>query len=77
MCVGHEPHLGQTAALMLFGNHSPSLSFKKAGSALIAFHKTQQLGQGILEWWIPPAQLRALRKGLNISVKWDGSGTLY
>ena len=63
MCVGHEPHLGQTSALMLFGNHSPSLSFKKAGSALIAFHKNATIGQGILEWWIPPAQLRALRKG--------------
>ena len=62
MCVGHEPHLGQTAALMLFGNLSPSLSFKKAGSALIAFHKYATIGQGILEWWIPPAQLRALRK---------------
>ena len=62
MCVGHEPHLGQTAALMLFGNHSPSLSFKNAGSALIAFHKQATIGQGILEWWISPAQLRALRK---------------
>jgi phosphohistidine phosphatase len=63
MCVGHEPHLGQTAALMLFGNHSPSLSFKKAGSALIAFHKNAIIGQGMLEWWLPPAQPRALRKG--------------
>jgi len=63
MCVGHEPHLGQMAALMLFGNHSPSLSFKTAGIALIAFHKNAAIGQGILEWWIPPAQLRALRKG--------------
>jgi phosphohistidine phosphatase len=63
MCVGHEPHLGQTAALMLFGNHSPSLSFKKAGSALIAFHKNAIIGQGLLEWWMPPAQLRTLRKG--------------
>ena len=63
MCVGHEPHLGQTAALMVFGNHSPSLSFKKAGSALIAFHKNAIIGQGMLEWWLPPAQLRTLRKG--------------
>jgi phosphohistidine phosphatase len=63
MCVGHEPHLGQAAALMLFGKHSPSLSLKKAGSALITFHKNATIGQGILEWWIPPAQLRALRKG--------------
>ena len=63
MCVGHEPHLRQTAALMLFGNHSPSLSFKKAGSALIAFHKNAIIAQGMLEWWRPPAQLRTLRKG--------------
>ena len=63
MCVGHEPHLGQTAALMLFGQHSPSLSFKKAGSALIAFHKIAIVGKGSLEWWMPPAQPRALRKG--------------
>lgn len=62
ICVGHEPHLGHTAALMLFGNHSPGLSFKKAGSACITFHKHALIGQGILEWWIPPAQLRALRK---------------
>ncbi len=63
MCVGHEPHLGQTAALMLFGNHSPSLSFKKAGSCLISFSRKAVIEDGVLEWWIPPAQLRALRKG--------------
>ncbi len=63
MCVGHEPHLGQTAALMLYGNHSPSLSFKKAGSCLISFSRKAAIGSGALEWWIPPAQLRALRKG--------------
>jgi phosphohistidine phosphatase SixA len=61
--IGVAPHLGQTAALVLFGNHSLSLSFKKAGSALIAFHENTIIGQGMLEWWIPPAQLRALRKG--------------
>lgn len=63
MCVGHEPHLGQTVALMFIGKPSPSLSFKKAGSALIAFPKKAIIGQGMLEWWIPPAQLRTLRKG--------------
>ncbi len=63
ICVGHEPHLGQMAALMLFGNHSPSLSFKTADSAFIGFHKTAMIGQGILEWWVPPAQLQSLRKG--------------
>lgn len=49
MCVGHKPHLGHTAALMLFGHHSPSLSFKKAGSALITFHMKAAVGKVILE----------------------------
>ena len=63
LCVGHEPHLGQLVALMLFGYHSPSLSFHNAGSALVSFQRKPMIGQGILEWWIPPAQLQALRKG--------------
>jgi hypothetical protein len=47
---------------MLVGQHSPSLSFKKAGSALIAFHKEAMIGKGVLDMVDTPAQLRALRK---------------
>ena len=61
MCVGHEPHLGQTAALMIFGKNSSGLSVKKAGGCLISFDGNVGVGRGNLEWWMAPAQLRALR----------------
>jgi phosphohistidine phosphatase len=63
MCVGHEPHLGQTAALMIFGENASGLSVKKAGGCLISFDGSVGVGRGHLEWWMAPAQLRALRKG--------------
>ena len=63
LCVGHEPHLGQTASLMVFGDYSNGLSVKKAGACLISFAGAVDAGKGQLEWWMPPAQLRALRKG--------------
>jgi phosphohistidine phosphatase len=61
MCVGHEPHLGQTAALMIFGKDSSGLAVKKAGGCLISFAGKVGVGLGHLEWWMAPAQLRALR----------------
>ncbi|MGB5056814.1 MAG: phosphohistidine phosphatase SixA [Nitrospirales bacterium] len=61
MCVGHEPHLGQTAALMIFGKNSSGLSVKKAGGCLISFDGNVGVGRGHLEWWMAPAQLKALR----------------
>ena len=63
MCVGHEPHLGQTGALMIFGKNSSGLSLKKAGACLISFVGKVDAGRGHLEWWMAPAQLRTLRKG--------------
>ena len=63
MCVGHEPHLGQTAALMIFGKNASGLSVKKAGGCLIFFDGSVAVGRGHLEWWMAPAQLRTLRKG--------------
>ena len=61
MCVGHEPHLGQTAALMIFGKNSAGFSVKKAGGCLVSFDGNVGVGRGSLEWWMAPAQLRALR----------------
>ena len=63
LCVGHEPHLGQTAALMISGKECPGLSLKKAGAVLVSFEGDVRPGRGYLEWWIPPAQLRMLGKG--------------
>jgi phosphohistidine phosphatase len=62
MCIGHEPHLGQTAALMIFGTHVSGLSMKKAGGCHIFFEGKSEIGRGYLEWWMAPAQLRMLRK---------------
>ena len=62
LCVGHEPHLGQTAAFMITGKECPGLSLKKAGAVLVSFEGEIRRGHGRLEWWIPPAQLRMLGK---------------
>jgi phosphohistidine phosphatase len=65
LCVGHEPHLGHTAALMIFGKTASGLSVKKAGGCLISFDGNVGGGRGHLDWWMAPAQLRALRKGAH------------
>lgn len=62
ICVGHEPHLGLTAAWMLFGKPTPGLSLKKAGACCLRFEKAPKAGEGALRWWLTPGQLRKLRK---------------
>ena len=63
VCIGHEPHIGQTASLMVFGELSNGLSIKKAGAYLISFPTNVDTWKGHLEWWRTSAQLRTLRKG--------------
>jgi phosphohistidine phosphatase len=63
ICVGHEPHLSEAASLMLFGKPTAALSMKKAGACLITFAETPRPGRGLLEWWMPPSHIRALRGG--------------
>ena len=63
MVVGHEPHLGQAAGLMISGQECPGLSLKKAGAVLVSFEGEIRPGRGRLEWWLPPAQLRLLGRG--------------
>lgn len=62
ICVGHEPHLGEAAGLLLFGEPVAGLALKKAGACAVAFDGAPKAGKGILQWWLPPGQLRALRK---------------
>ena len=62
-CVGHEPHLGEAAGVMLFSKPVAGLSLKKAGACLIAFDGLPRAGQGALHWWLTPSLLRDLRKG--------------
>lgn len=63
LCVGHEPLLGETAGLLLCGKPISNFPMKKAGAALIHFPVHAKAGQGLLGWWLQPAQLRALGKG--------------
>ncbi len=62
LCVGHEPLLGYTAGTMLFGQPVSGLSFKKAGACCIRFHGKSRCGNGVLHWWLEPAQLRKLAR---------------
>lgn len=62
VCVGHEPHLGEAAGVMVCGRPVPGLSLKKAGACFIHFDAQPKAGEGTLLWWLTPAQLRSLRK---------------
>ncbi len=62
LCVGHEPLLGHTAGAILLGQPASGLSFKKAGACCIRFHGKPRHGNGVLLWWLEPAQLRKLAK---------------
>ncbi len=62
VCIGHEPHLGEAAGILLFGRPVAGLSLKKAGACMIRFDGAPRAGQGELNWWVTPAQLRSLRK---------------
>jgi phosphohistidine phosphatase len=62
ICVGHEPHLGALASVMLFGKSNGGLSLKKAGACLIHFDERPKAGRGTLGWWLMPSQLRSLAK---------------
>ena len=60
ICVGHEPHLGAAASVMAFGKATAGLSLKKAGGCSLGFDGKPRAGRGTLNWWMTPAQLRAL-----------------
>lgn len=65
MCVGHEPLLGEAASILLSGRPTLHFPMKKAGAACIHLSGGIRLGQGLLRWWLQPAQLRALGKGMK------------
>ena len=60
LCVGHEPHLGMAASVMLTGKPSTAFPFKKAGVCLIELSIPAKPGRGVLRWWLTPGQLRAM-----------------
>ncbi len=60
LCVGHEPHLGMVASLLLTGKPAMAFPFKKAGACLIELGAPVKSGRGILRWWLTPGQLRTM-----------------
>ena len=62
LCVGHEPHLGELASVLLAGKPTTAFPFKKAGACEIELPSPPKAGRGVLGWWMGPGQLRALGK---------------
>jgi phosphohistidine phosphatase len=62
LCIGHEPHLGLAASVMLSGRATASFPMKKAGACLIELPMPAKPGRGVLRWWLTPSQLRAMGK---------------
>ncbi|HEU4684018.1 MAG TPA: phosphohistidine phosphatase SixA [Nitrospira sp.] len=60
LCVGHEPHLSQTASVLLTGKPSPAFPFKKAGVCSLEVTVPIKPGKAVLRWWMGPGSLRAL-----------------
>ena len=60
LCVGHEPHLGHTAGVMVCGQPVPGLALQRTGDCSLFFQGTPRAGAGILEWWAPPSHLERL-----------------
>jgi phosphohistidine phosphatase len=63
MLVGHQPHLGELASLLMSGSDSVSpLPFKKGGVACFEVDSLPPEGAGMLCWFMTPKQLRALSR---------------
>lgn len=62
LCIGHEPHLGMAASVMLSGRATASFPMKKAGACLIELPIPAKPGRGLLRWWMTPSQLRSMGK---------------
>ena len=61
--VGHEPHLGKLAGMLLFNSVSAELPLKKAGAVWIDFVGPVEPGAGRLRAFLPPRVLRRLAGG--------------
>ena len=58
LLVGHEPDLGRTAGILVFGDAEHSVPLKKAGCCAVSFDGPARPGEGRLVWLLPPRLLR-------------------
>lgn len=63
LLVGHEPHLSSFISFLISGQLKGSFLLKKTGICKVVFEKSLlNPGQGKLEWFLPPAMIRSLKK---------------
>ena len=62
LVVGHQPHLGLLAGLLLTGAARPLIAFRKGGAALLEFPDRISAGEGVLHWVLTASQLRSLKQ---------------
>ena len=60
--VGHEPHLGKVAGVLLFDSVAAQMPLKKAGALMIDFVGPVEPGAGRLVAFLPPRALRRLAR---------------
>jgi phosphohistidine phosphatase len=60
LIVGHEPDLGELAALLIGAGRNANMPFKKGGCCLITFSIFPPKSPGRLAWWLPPRVMRKL-----------------
>jgi phosphohistidine phosphatase len=58
--VGHEPHLSALTGFLMTGEMNSVIELKKGGAVMLDFAGLPGAGTGILEWAIPPRELRTL-----------------
>ena len=58
--VGHNPDLGTVISRLATGTERMSVNLKKAGVCCLSFDGPLLEGAGVLEWLLPPGQLRKL-----------------
>ena len=62
LIVGHEPSLSQHLSCFVFGVPRGKFDFKKSGVACLEFIDKPEEGEGILSWFMAPAQLLRIGK---------------
>ena len=58
--VGHEPHLSSLAGWLIAGEMRSVIDLKKGGAVLLDFVGAPGAGTAVLQWAMPPRQLRQL-----------------
>lgn len=62
LLVGHEPHLGHLASLLLTGTTDLPVAFKKGGLMALKLDSAPCKGSATLKWFLTPRQMGLCQK---------------